>query len=152
MRSILEKSRYLVAVPAIASVIGGIALLLIGVWEVGVAILNLIIQAEGLKVSVVAMLTAVDTLLLGTVVLVVGYGLYELFVDQSVRFPEWLEIKSLDDLKTKLIGVVVTIIGISFLGFLVDKNAPADVMSVGIGVGAVLLGLAVFSWATSVRK
>lgn len=152
MRTILEKSRYLVAVPAIASVIGGIALLLIGVWEVGVAILNLIIQAEGLKVSVVAMLTAVDTLLLGTVVLVVGYGLYELFVDQSVRFPEWLEIKSLDDLKTKLIGVVVTIIGISFLGFLVDKNAPADVMSVGLGVGAVLLGLAVFSWATSVRK
>lgn len=152
MRTILEKSRYLVAVPAIASVIGGIALLLIGVWEVGVAILNLIIQAEGLKVSVVAMLTAVDTLLLGTVVLVVGYGLYDLFVDQSVRFPEWLEIKSLDDLKTKLIGVVVTIIGISFLGFLVDKNAPADVMSVGLGVGAVLLGLAVFSWATSVRK
>jgi len=152
MRTILEKSRYLVALPAVASVIGGIALLLIGVWEVGVSIINLVVHAEDVKVSVVEMLTAVDTLLLGTVVLVVGYGLYELFVDQSVKFPAWLEIKSLDDLKTKLIGVVVTIIGISFLGFLVDKNSPEDVMSVGIGVGAVLLGLAVFSWATSVRK
>ena len=152
MRTILEKSRYLVALPAIASVIGGIALLLIGVWEVGVSIINLVVHAEDVKVSVVEMLTAVDTLLLGTVVLVVGYGLYELFVDPSVKFPAWLEIKSLDDLKTKLIGVVVTIIGISFLGFLVDKNSPTDVMSVGIGVGAVLLGLAVFSWATSVRK
>jgi uncharacterized membrane protein YqhA len=152
MRIILEKSRYLVALPAVASVIGGIALLLIGVWEVGVSIINLVVHAEDVKVSVVEMLTAVDTLLLGTVVLVVGYGLYELFVDQSVKFPAWLEIKSLDDLKTKLIGVVVTIIGISFLGFLVDKNSPEDVMSVGIGVGAVLLGLAVFSWATSVRK
>jgi len=117
-----------------------------------VSIINLLVHAEDVKVSVVEMLTAVDTLLLGTVVLVVGYGLYELFVDQSVKFPAWLEIKSLDDLKTKLIGVVVTIIGISFLGFLVDKNSPEDVMSVGIGVGAVLLGLAVFSWATSVRK
>ena len=152
MRIILEKSRYLVALPAVASVIGGIALLLIGVWEVGVSIINLVVHAEDVKVSVVEMLTAVDTLLLGTVVLVVGYGLYELFVDQSVKFPAWLEIKSLDDLKTKLIGVVVTIIGISFLGYLVDKNSPEDVMSVGIGVGAVLLGLAVFSWATSVRK
>jgi uncharacterized membrane protein YqhA len=152
MRTILEKSRYLVALPAIASVIGGIALLLIGVWEVGVSIINLVVHAEDVKVSVVEMLTAVDTLLLGTVVLVVGYGLYELFVDQSVKFPAWLEISSLDDLKTKLIGVVVTIIGISFLGFLVDKNSPTDVMSVGIGVGAVLLGLAVFSWATSLRK
>jgi len=152
MRTILEKSRYLVALPAVASVIGGIALLLIGVWEVGVSIINLVVHAEDVKVSVVEMLTAVDTLLLGTVVLVVGYGLYELFVDQSVKFPAWLEIKSLDDLKTKLIGVVVTIIGISFLGYLVDKNSPEDVMSVGIGVGAVLLGLAVFSWATSVRK
>lgn len=152
MRTILEKSRYLVSLPAIASVIGGIALLLIGVWEVGVSIINLVVHAEDVKVSVVEMLTAVDTLLLGTVVLVVGYGLYGLFVDQSVKFPAWLEISSLDDLKTKLIGVVVTIIGISFLGFLVDKNSPTDVMSVGIGVGAVLLGLAVFSWATSLRK
>ena len=152
MRTILEKSRYLVALPAIASVIGGIALLLIGVWEVGVAVVKLVIQAEGLKVSIVAMLTSVDTLLLGTVVLVVGYGLYGLFVDQSVQFPEWLEIRTLDDLKTKLIGVVVTIMGIAFLSYLVDTNTPSDIMAIGIGVGAVILGLAAFSWATHGRK
>ena len=152
MRTILEKSRYLVALPAIASVIGGIALLLIGVWDVGVAVIKLVIQAEGLKVSVVAMLTSVDTLLLGTVVLVVGYGLYGLFVDQSVQFPAWLEIRTLDDLKSKLIGVVVTIMGIAFLSYLVDSNTPGDIMAIGIGVGAVILGLAAFSWATHSRK
>jgi uncharacterized membrane protein YqhA len=152
MRTILEKSRYLVALPAIASVIGGFALLLIGVWEVGVAILNLLFHDQGFKVSVVSMLTAVDTLLLGTVVLVVGYGLYGLFVDPTLQMPEWLELRTLDDLKGKLIGVVVTIMGIAFLSYLVDSNQPNDVMAIGVAVGAVVLGLAAFSWATHSRK
>jgi uncharacterized membrane protein YqhA len=152
MRTILEKSRYLVALPAIASVIGGFALLLIGVWEVGVAIVNLLFHDQGFKVSVVSMLTAVDTLLLGTVVLVVGYGLYGLFVDPTLQMPEWLELRTLDDLKGKLIGVVVTIMGIAFLSYLVDSNQPSDVMAIGVAVGAVVLGLAAFSWATHSRK
>jgi len=86
--------------------------------------------------------------LLGTVLLVIGYGLYELFVDSGIKVPTWLHIRDLDDLKSKLIGVVVAIIAVIFVGVLVDANRAADVLSYGVGAGALVLGLAVFAYAT----
>ncbi len=80
--------------------------------------------------------------------MVIGYGIYELFVDEGLNLPSWLEIRSLDDLKNKLIGVIVAIIGVIFLGILVDATDPGDVLQVGIGCGAVLIGLAAFTLAT----
>jgi len=62
--------------------------------------------------------------------------------------PSWLEIRDLDDLKSKLIGVVVAIIGVVFVGDLVDAQAGDGILGLGIGAGAVIIGLAVFAWAT----
>ena len=42
----------------------------------------------GLKETIVEVLTAVDAILLGTVLLVIGYGLYELFIDAEIEVPE----------------------------------------------------------------
>jgi len=147
MRRLVELSRFVVALPAIGSIIGAIVLMIIGIIEIGRAILKLFDTAVPLKESVVTILTAVDTLLLATVLLVIGYGLYELFVDSSVRLPAWLEIRSLDDLKAKLIGVVVAVIAVVFLGYLVDAKDANDVMLIGIGAGVVVVGLAAFTFA-----
>jgi uncharacterized membrane protein YqhA len=148
MRRLIELSRFIVAVPAVGSIIGSFTLMVIGTWEILMSILKLVDTSVPLKESVVTILTAVDTLLLATVLLVIGYGLYELFVDASVKLPPWLEINSLDDLKAKLIGVVVAIIAVVFLGVLVDSSDPNDVMLIGIGAGAVVIGLAAFTFAT----
>lgn len=122
--------------------------MVIGVLDVVQAIVKLVNVEVPTKDSVVSILTAVDTLLLATVLLVIGYGLYELFVDSSVNLPPWLEIRSLDDLKAKLIGVVVAIIAVVFLGYLVDSTEASDVMYIGAGAGAVVIGLAAFTYAT----
>jgi uncharacterized membrane protein YqhA len=148
MRRLIELSRFVVAVPAVGSIIGSFTLMVIGTWEILMSIIKLVDTSVPLKESVVTILTAVDTLLLATVLLVIGYGLYELFVDASVQLPPWLEISSLDDLKAKLIGVVVAIIAVVFLGVLVDSSDPNDVMLIGIGAGAVVIGLAAFTFAT----
>ena len=65
-----------------------------------------------------------------------------------MKLPEWLEIRSLDDLKTKLIGVIVAILAVVFLGDLVDGSDASSVMLLGTGVGAVVIGLAAFTYAT----
>jgi uncharacterized membrane protein YqhA len=101
-----------------------------------------------LKDTIVDILTAVDAILLGTVLLVIGYGLYELFVDTRLEVPEWLQVRDLDDLKSKLIGVVVAIIAVVFVGVFVDSNRAADVVSYGLGAGALVAGLALFALAT----
>ena len=148
MRRLIELSRFVVAVPAIGAIIGSFVLMIIGVLDVVQAIVKLVNVEVPTKESVVSILTAVDTLLLATVLLVIGYGLYELFVDSSVKLPPWLEIRSLDDLKAKLIGVVVAIVAVVFLGYLVDANEAIDVMYIGAGAGAVVIGLAAFTYAT----
>ena len=148
MRRLIELSRFAVAVPAVASILASFVLMAIGVWEVVMTIVHLLDSSVSVKLTVVAILTAVDTFLLATVLLVIGYGLYELFVDSEVKLPEWLEIRSLDDLKTKLIGVTVAILGVVFLGALVDRKDANSVMLIGVGVGAVVLGLAAFTFAS----
>lgn len=148
MRRLIELSRFAVAVPAVSSIIASFVLMGIGVWEVVMSIVHLLDASVSVKLTVVAILTAVDTFLLATVLLVIGYGLYELFVDSEVTLPQWLQIRSLDDLKTKLIGVTVAILGVVFLGALVDRKDANSVMLIGVGVGAVVLGLAAFTFAS----
>lgn len=148
MRQIVGWTRFTVIVPALASMLGAILLMAQGSIAVIMAIIQAVLARTPLKDSIVDVLTAVDAILLGTVLLVIGYGLYELFVDTDIDVPPWLQIRDLDDLKSKLIGVVVAIIAVIFVGVMVDTNRAADVISYGVGAGALVLGLAVFALAT----
>lgn len=148
MRKILGLTRYAVVVPAIASMIGALLLMVQGSIEILMVVFDSIFKGSYLKVTIVDVLTAVDAILLGTVLLVIGFGLYELFVDTRIEVPAWLQINDLDDLKSKLIGVVVAIIAVVFVGVFVDANRAADVVAYGVGAGALVAGLALFAYAT----
>jgi uncharacterized membrane protein YqhA len=131
MNKTLAKARFAVFIPALASII------------------DVVTEGTKLKITIVEILTAVDAILLGTVLLVIGYGLYELFIDEDLEVPLWLQVQNLDDLKSKLIGVVVAIISVIFVGVFVDTDRASDVISYGVGAGALVTGLALFSYATS---
>ena len=148
MKRIVGLTRYAVFVPAIASMIGALLLMVQGSIEMIVAVIDTVLNSYGLKQTIVAVLTAVDAILLGTVLLVIGYGLYELFIDADLDVPNWLRVDDLDDLKSKLIGVVVAIIAVVFVGVFVDSNRADDVISYGVGAGALVLGLAILAYAT----
>jgi uncharacterized membrane protein YqhA len=148
MRQILGLTRYAVIVPAIASIIGALLLMAQGSIEMIIVVYESVAAHAYLKDTIVAVLTAVDAILLGTVLLVIGYGLYELFVDPELTVPDWLQVRDLDDLKSKLIGVVVAIIAVVFVGVFVDSNRADEVLAYGLGAGALVAGLAVFALAT----
>jgi uncharacterized membrane protein YqhA len=148
MRKILGLTRYAVIVPSIASIIGALLLMAQGSISIMIVIVDAVINDAYLKDTIVDVLTAVDAILLGTVLLVIGYGLYELFVDTRLEVPTWLQVRDLDDLKSKLIGVVVAIVAVVFVGVFVDTNRAADVVSYGLGAGALVAGLALFALAT----
>ena len=148
MRRLIEISRYAVVLPSTASLICGIVLMILGSIGILRATVDTVLTRAPLKETIVAILTSIDAILLGTVLLVIGYGLYELFVDTNLEIPEWLEINTLDDLKAKLTGVIVAIIAVVFVGLLVETKSPNDVLYYGVGAGAVVLSLAAFSFAT----
>ena len=148
MKRVVGLTRYAVFVPAIASMVGALLLMIQGSIEMIVAVIDTVLNDYGLKQTIVSVLTAVDAILLGTVLLVIGYGLYELFIDADLDVPNWLRVDDLDDLKSKLIGVVVAIIAVVFVGVFVDSNRADDVISYGVGAGALVVGLAIFAYAT----
>ena len=148
MNRILAATRYAVVVPAIASILGALLLMVQGSIEMIQVIIDAALNGTKLKITIVDVLTAVDAILLGTVLLVIGYGLYELFIDDDLSVPVWLQVHDLDDLKSKLIGVVVALIAVIFVGVFVDVNRSEDVIAFGVGAGALVTGLAVFAFAT----
>jgi uncharacterized membrane protein YqhA len=148
MKRILGLARFAVVVPAIASIIGALLLMAQGSISMINIVFEVITEGSSLKDSIVDVLTAIDAILLGTVLLVIGYGLYELFIDADIEVPQWLRVNNLDDLKSKLIGVVVAIIAVVYVGVFVDSNRSSDVISYGVGAGALVAGLAIFAFAT----
>ena len=152
MKRIMGLTRYAVFVPAIASIIGALLLMAQGSWAMLMAVIDSVSDGYGLKETIVEVLTAVDAILLGTVLLVIGYGLYELFIDADLDVPMWLRVNDLDDLKSKLIGVVFAIVAVVFVGVFVDSNRASDVISYGVGAGALVVGLAIFAFATKKEK
>ncbi len=93
----------------------------------------------------VEMLTIIDLALLGIVFFVISLGVYQLFIDDQLELPRWLRIDDLDDLKGKLISVVVTLLGVYFLEIVVTGSGGGEILTSGLGIGAVVAALSIFA-------
>ena len=108
------------------------------------------LNEKGVKLLAVELVTIIDLFLLGTVLYIVAVGLYELFVDPGLPMPPWLRITTLDDLKERLLGVVVVLLAVTFLGNAVTWDGSQNILALGLAVGAVL-GAVTLSMATLAR-
>ena len=93
----------------------------------------------------VEMLSIIDLALLGIVFFVISLGVYQLFIDDQLQLPGWLRIDDLDDLKGKLISVVVTLLGVYFLEIVVTGEGGIEILASGLGIGAVVAALSIFA-------
>lgn len=145
---ILASSKKLILLAVICSFIASITVLIYGVIETGDAVINVIfggpVSSKGAKKVVVAFVEVIDLFLLSTVFYITALGLYELFIDDRIKVPEWLEIHTLDDLKGKLISVVVVVLSVLFLGQAVTWNGEANLLPFGASVALVITSLTLF--------
>lgn len=86
----------------------------------------------------------VDLFLLATVVQVVSLGLYQLYFNQNLALPKWLKIETLDDLKSKLVGVTITVLAVFFLGRAITWDGDEGIVWLGVAVAAVITALTWF--------
>lgn len=93
-------------------------------------------------------LLIVDFFLIGATLLIGAIGFYELFLgrlDRNARpIPDWLEMHDLNDLKARVIAMVVLVSAVSFAEFLVDAHGGLDTLELGGGVAAVIAALTLF--------
>ena len=74
----------------------------------------------------------------------IALGFYELFIDPGLKLPEWLQFRTFDDLKLKLVGVVVVVLAVLFLGHVVGWNGERDLLRLGAGIALVIAALTYF--------
>ena len=94
---------------------------------------------------VVGFIEVADIFLLAVVLYIMSVGLYELFIDDNLPLPAWLVIHNLEDLKEKLVGVVIVVLAVFFLGRVIESEHPLDVLYLGGGISAVIASLAYFT-------
>ena len=135
MSRIIATSRYL----ALAGVAFGlIAALAAFIWGGLKTVLLLIKLAHGeIDGMAFGLVQIMDSFLIAAGLLILAFGLYELFVGEVAELPAWLTIKELDALKAKLAGVIVMVMAVTFLERLESGGDALAIMEAGIGAALV---------------
>lgn len=141
-------TRYIILIPVLGAWLAALITVCFGAYEVVLALANFfstIVDPEKvIKLSVINLIEAVDLFLLGMAFYLISLGLYELFIDENAPVPNWLEIHDLDDLKKKLIDVVVVVLGVQFLAQVLKGAGDSNLLPYGAAIGAVILALGFF--------
>jgi len=149
---IIQMSRFIILLAVIGSLAASLTLLVYGTVQTFYTIFDVIaawsVSSKGLKLLVISFIEAVDVFLLGIVFYIIALGLYELFIDDTIPLPDWLVIHNLDDLKHKLVGVLVVVIGVLFLGHAISWDGRRDLLGFGAACGMVIAAL---TWCLSLK-
>jgi uncharacterized membrane protein YqhA len=141
MRRIISSSRYIILIAVVCAFIAAVILLVYaGIATVQLAIRSATsaIDGKSVKALAVSFIEIIDVLLLGTVSYITAMGLYELFIDEHLPTPAWLHITQIDDLKAKLIEVVVVILVVVFLGQVVNWDGQRNLLFLGAAIALVI--------------
>jgi uncharacterized membrane protein YqhA len=148
-------TRYVMTVAVLAVFVGATVLLVVGIMEMGSAVLHAIFtgQASGTEsVSLrVAVIEAVDVILVATVLFVIAFGLYQLFVDPALRstLPAWLKIAGISNLEVRVAGMVITVLGIVALTRALEPHSEASGSGIGFEIAAVIAAISLFLFQES---
>jgi uncharacterized membrane protein YqhA len=141
-------SRYLVLIAVAGSFIAGATMLAFGGFSVVRLLSELLLTGDfGSKAAkglALGFIESIDLFLLGTVFQIMALGLYELFIDDTIPVPSWLVIHNLDDLKKKLIGVIVVVMAVVFLGHVVNWHGEQEIIYIGIAIALVVSSMTLF--------
>jgi uncharacterized membrane protein YqhA len=145
---LLLYSRYMILIAIVGSFLAALTLLIYGGLGTIQTIVDTItsgkVSSKGAKELALTLIQLVDLFLLGTAFYIIALGLYELFIDDTVPLPDWLQVNDLDDLKGKLVSVLVVVIAVFFLGQVADWDGQRDLLGYGAAIALVIAALTYF--------
>jgi uncharacterized membrane protein YqhA len=144
----LRHSRYLFYFAVVSTLLAVALVMVYGTVQIVVFVVDLVRHGSidnrwgaELRLTVIEV---VDLFLIGTVLFVIAVGLYQLFGTRMMPSPRWLVVHDVGDLERKLIGLVVTVLSVVFLGQIVTWDGERDLLGFGVAIGAVIAGLTFF--------
>ena len=167
MSRVLSATRYLVVLPVLGLAIAASVFLVFGGIGLIRLLVELTIEALGALGAVAHETTEVEKglvifevveyvhlFLVGTVLYITAVGLYQLFVHE-IKFPDWLQIDSTEELETNLIGVTVVVLAVNFMGAVLVRGTD-NLIQYGAGIALPIAALGLFigmrAWSTKISK
>ena len=150
---LLWSVRYITILAVILSIIAAFTLIILGSWDIVEAVIfyNPLLD-ESISNNndlLFKIISAIDLFLIGIVLLIFGFGIYELFVSEidfaNAKFTEsTLKIRDLDQLKNKIIKVVIIVLIVKFfekvLKFSENFTTPMDILYFSLSILSICIG------------
>ena len=165
MQLFLYFSRFLTIFAVVASIISAIVLFVKGTL-VAIETLWMFLTTSNFGESIIAhktddigeyedllvgFISSVDIYLFAMVLIIFGMGIYELFickidlVERKVDArPSWLQVSSIDDLKSSLGKVILMVLIVNFFKYTIHVNFENAQDLLYLAIGVVLVSLALF--------
>lgn len=144
---LLWNARLGTIIVVIFSALGAMAMFVIGSLEIYHALVQIISSEHTLKSSeslLIGIIGAIDLYLIGIVLMLFAFGIYELFISQIdiARLNEditILRISSIDELKNKILKVIVMVLIVSFFKAVLSAEftEPTELLYFAISILAV---------------
>lgn len=131
----LVRARFLVVIGSLTSLVLGAACFAWALVKTGSFIMLLLGGSPTEDQALVKLFECVDVILIGTVLLIMGLGLWELCIG-DLDLPPALTTTSFDGLKAKIATTLVLVLVVRFLETLVSRPASTELLELG---GAVTL-------------
>jgi len=152
--------RYIIIIPVFITFLGAFIMFIIGALEAWSSIERFI--SGDYERSQLSLILGIDAFLLGLVLLIFSYGIYDLFLSKidihdrpSVR-PNWMRFRDIGDLKIILAEVILIILTINFFELVfIEMRKPEsfqDFMIIPVGIVLIAVGLGVFERLTRDRS
>ena len=149
----LWSTRFIVLISVVLSIISSIILFLLGGWDIVQAIIykNPLLNndIETNNELLFNIISSIDLFLIGIVLLIFGFGVYELFISEinfaKDKFADsTLKINSLDQLKNKIIKVIIIVLIVKFFEKVLKLShnftTPKDLIFFSLSILAICIG------------
>lgn len=146
----LSLARLTLLLPVLVLVLSGIGAFVYGVAVAVNSVVNIADHPFAVH-NLRLFLTEIDLFLIGATLIIAAIGLYELFIARidpaNLRrpMPPWLEMKDLNDLKARVIAMIILVCAVTFTDVLLEfGHHELEILYLAAGVAIFIVALTVF--------
>lgn len=151
MKLLIEKSRYIAYIGVLVLFVCSLTAYILGVYKTVKTIAAIALAEVKDDFALIALFDCLDTVLVATAFLVIAVSLYELFIGE-LKVPDWMLVRNLDELKSKLSFVVIPVMSVKFLQKLLSGESALDTLYYGAGIALVIAALAYFNFVNEKER
>jgi uncharacterized membrane protein YqhA len=147
---VLSWSRIVIVVPVIVLLLSAFSSFAYGTDVFFRSVARVVKDPELTSHNLGFLLLLTDLFLVGATLMIAAFGFYDLFIarmgadDSSLRLPGWLRMRDLNDLKARVISMVVLVAAVTFTDVAVESEGGLNTLYLGAAVALVIIALTAF--------